>query len=121
MVQAITKKEFEQRFPKEFKNYVKEIYEKKKAHRDLVFEQIKKDQGLKMAQYKSENVYCLKNRGIKDYVIKPALQGFSKYLNRGNKLWDDKDPVLAELHSPGIKSQAGSMNLDISHINITQR
>jgi len=118
IVQAITKKEFEQKFPNEFHTHIKGLFEKKRAHRETIFEQIKKEHGLKIAQYKSDNVYCLKNRGIKDYLIKPALQGFSKYLNRGNKLWDGNDPVLAELHNPDKKSHKGSQVLD--HTLLTQ-
>jgi len=113
IVQAITKKEFEQKFPSEFHAHVKGLFEKKKAHRESIFEQIKKENANKLAQFKSDNAYSLKNRGIKDYLIKPALQGFNKYINRGNKLWDDKDPILAELHNPDKKSsQKGSRVLD---------
>lgn len=100
IVQMITKHEYALRFPKEFQDYIKNIYEKKRQHRDSVFEQRKKEQSEKTQRDRSDSVYYLKNRDMKDYVMKPSLQGFSRYINRESKLYEEKDTRCAELHTP---------------------
>ena len=103
MIQAISKKEFQSRFPKEFQSLIADLYEKKKAHRQQVYEHLKKESENKSKQHMLDNVYGLKHTDIKNFVTQPAMQGFSRHLIRGNKLLENNDPIVADIYSPTTK------------------
>ena len=83
------------RFPVEFQIYLIKAYEKKKQHRETVFEKKKNDQDTRATHYKIENTYCIKNKGIKDFVVKSSMQAFSRHLNRV-MLTDERESVSPE-------------------------
>lgn len=102
VVQAITLKDFKHKFPKEVREHVQDLYEQKKVYREAVYEQIKKDNEQKLAQYKADTTYSLQNREIKEYVIKSALGGFNKRMPKSTstKTFEDSHGLVDVLVSP---------------------
>ena len=98
-VQVITKKLFVERFPADFATSLIKAYQKKKQYRDELLGKKLKDGDLKVENYKNDAVYALKNKGIKDYLVRPSIQGFSRHLNR-EILIEEKDHSSLEVPSP---------------------
>lgn len=101
-MQGINLKDFKNKFPRETWQYVQDLYEQKKVYREAVYEQIKKDNEQKLAQFKAENSYAFQNREIKEYVIKSALNGFNRRLtmSNSNKMLEDNNGLVEALVSP---------------------
>src|SRR5690349_532117 len=70
IVQAVSAKEFKQKFPNEFRLYIEGLYEKKRIHREGVVNQLKKENKQKIQQYKTESAQKGKSEEIKEHVIK---------------------------------------------------
>ena len=78
----MTRREFKSRFPYDFHDFVAAQYQGKKEGRDIIFENMTKDAQPKIDQYKSENLYCLKNASMANLTTKVAKQSFSKQIQR---------------------------------------
>ena len=109
-VQAVNTNEFKKKFPLEFRNYIEDLYRHKKNHREGVFEQIKKDNEIKIAQVKIENAQAMKN---KELAIKSALQKFHKHQKGTSKTFDEdyQTDVPRKLYN------TGSINLIDGNLN----
>lgn len=89
LVQAITKKEFKLRFPKDFQEYVASTYETKRKHREEIYNNIKKDNQTRIDQYKADNVFSITNASIANLTTKAAKHCFSRQMQRESKLAEE--------------------------------
>lgn len=99
VVQAISRREFRSRYPRDFHHHLISNYETKKVQRETIFENLKKDHQAKMEQYKVDNIYCMKNTTIAKLTTKVAKQCFSRKMLRENKL-DDEGSYFLKITSP---------------------
>lgn len=105
IVHTVTKKDFDSKFFKEFNEYLIELHEKKRKQREMVYENLKKEQEAKFSQYKDANVYFMKNSQMKNVMNKSAIQGFSRYIHREQKNIETKTSFPESRKSPEFFDQ----------------
>ena len=93
----MTRREFKSRFPYDFHDKVAAQYQSKKESREAIFENLTKDAQPKIDQYKTENLYCLKNASIANLTTKAAKQSLSKQIQRERPAEQDTFPYFINI------------------------
>lgn len=102
---AVTKEDFETKNFKEFREHILGLCRIKNEQRETIFENALREQEAKTQQYKSGNVYCIKNADLQPLLVKPAMHGLSRYMHREQKVVDASESPLASFFMTATPSK----------------
>ena len=116
IVHSVAKRDFDSKFCKGFDECLLELYERKKMQRDMVFENLKREQEMKVSQKKGTEAYFMKNTQMKNIMNKSVIQGFSRIIHREQKNNGSKhsftdirrSPEFTDQELPSLQSFANS-------------
>jgi len=91
LVYSITKKEFRSNFFQKICQQVSSTFEKKKAQRENIFENIKKDYETKVLHRMPETVNYAKSVPISHLITRSASMSLNRYVHREQKITEQKD------------------------------